>query len=92
MQYFKLISKYGCSLQREIGLSTGSLLVILFFVSVGVYFIGGIIVLKALRGATGWEMVPNHDFWCKLPSLVRVSGRDASSKMIIAVLDQEYYT
>ncbi|XP_018301754.1 uncharacterized protein [Mycetomoellerius zeteki] len=69
--YFKLISKYGCSLQREIGLSTGSLLVILFFVSVGVYFIGGIIVLKALRGATGWEMVPNHDFWCKLPSLVR---------------------
>ncbi|KAG5308585.1 MPRD protein, partial [Pseudoatta argentina] len=68
--YFKLVSPYGCKLQREIGLSTGSLLVILFFVSAGVYFIGGIIVLKALRGATGWEMVPNHEFWCKLPSLV----------------------
>ncbi|KYN37875.1 Cation-dependent mannose-6-phosphate receptor, partial [Trachymyrmex septentrionalis] len=68
---FKLVSPYGCKLQREMGLSTGSLLVILFFVSVGVYFIGGIIVLKALRGATGWEMVPNHEFWCKLPSLVR---------------------
>ena len=61
------------------GLSTGSLLVILFFVSVGVYFIGGIIVLKALRGATGWEMVPNHEFWCKLPSLVRVSDHDTST-------------
>ncbi|KYN11833.1 PREDICTED: uncharacterized protein LOC108767897 [Trachymyrmex cornetzi] len=69
--YFQLVSPYGCKLQREMGLSTGSLLVILFFVSVGVYFIGGIIVLKALRGATGWEMVPNHEFWCKLPSLVR---------------------
>ncbi|XP_012058115.1 PREDICTED: cation-dependent mannose-6-phosphate receptor-like [Atta cephalotes] len=69
--YFKLVSSYGCKLQREMGLSMGSLLVILFFVSVGVYFIGGIIVLKALRGATGWEMVPNHEFWCKLPSLVR---------------------
>ena len=91
MQYFKLVSSYGCKLQREIGLSTGSLLVILFFVSVGVYFIGGIIVLKALRGATGWEMVPNHEFWCKLPSLVKVSDRDTSNKMIITVLDQKYY-
>ncbi|XP_012538410.2 cation-dependent mannose-6-phosphate receptor [Monomorium pharaonis] len=68
---FRLMSPYGCAIQPERGLSTGSVLVILFFISVGVYFIGGIIVLKALRGATGWEMIPNHDFWCKLPSLVR---------------------
>jgi len=68
----------------EKGLSTGSVLVILFFVCAGTYFIGGIIVLKALRGATGWEMVPNHDFWCKLPSLVKVSGRNISDKMTTA--------
>jgi len=43
-------------------------------------------VLKALRGATGWEMVPNHDFWCKLPSLVKVSGRDISDKMTTAAI------
>jgi len=58
----------------------GSVLVILFFVSAGVYFIGGIIVLKALRGATGWEMIPNHEFWYKLPSLVKVSSYNASGK------------
>lgn len=69
-----MVSPYGCVKEPERGLSTGSVLVILFFVCFGVYFIGGIIVLKTLRGATGWEMVPNHDFWCKLPSLVRVSN------------------
>ncbi|XP_071559082.1 uncharacterized protein [Temnothorax nylanderi] len=69
--FFKLVSPYGCKIAPEKGLSTGSVLVIFFFVIAGVYFIGGIIVLRTLRGATGWEMVPNHDFWCKLPSLVR---------------------
>ncbi|XP_011172517.2 cation-dependent mannose-6-phosphate receptor [Solenopsis invicta] len=69
--YFKLVTPYGCKIQPEKGLSTGSVLVILFFVCFGVYFIGGIIALKTLRGATGWEMVPNHDIWFMLPSLVR---------------------
>jgi len=68
---FMLISPYGCKIEPVKGLSTGSVLVILFFTIAGVYFIGGIILLKTLRGATGWEMVPNHDFWCKLPSLVK---------------------
>ncbi|KAG7212728.1 hypothetical protein KM043_012995 [Ampulex compressa] len=53
------------------GLSTGSILVILCFVFSGIYFVGGALVLKFLRGATGWEMLPNHTFWCELPSLVR---------------------
>lgn len=53
------------------GLSTGSTLVILLFVFSGIYFIGGAILLKLLRGATGWEVLPNHEFWCDLPSLIR---------------------
>ncbi|KAK2581388.1 hypothetical protein KPH14_005072 [Odynerus spinipes] len=53
------------------GLSTGSTLVILLFVFSGLYFIGGAILLKFLRGATGWEVLPNHKFWCDLPSLIR---------------------
>lgn len=73
-------------IQPERGLSTGSVLVILFFISTGVYFICGIVVLKTLRGATGWEMVPNHDFWCKLPSLVKVSGRDTSGETATAAI------
>ncbi|CAL1679403.1 unnamed protein product [Lasius platythorax] len=69
--YFKLISPHGCKIESNKGLSTGSTLVILFFTITGIYFIGGMITLRILRGATGWEMLPNHDFWIKLPSLVR---------------------
>ncbi|KAL2711527.1 cation-dependent mannose-6-phosphate receptor [Vespula squamosa] len=52
-------------------ISMGSTLVILLFVFSGLYFVGGAIALKLLRGATGWEMLPNHEFWCDLPSLIR---------------------
>ncbi|XP_011336396.1 cation-dependent mannose-6-phosphate receptor [Ooceraea biroi] len=69
--FFHLSSPYACKIEPQKGLSTGSVLVILFFTFAGIYFIGGAIALKTLRGATGWEMLPNHDFWCELPSLVR---------------------
>lgn len=54
-------------------LSTGSILVILFFVFTTLYFAGGALVLKLLRGAEGREMIPNYDFWVDLPKLVNVS-------------------
>ncbi|XP_072761827.1 uncharacterized protein [Anoplolepis gracilipes] len=69
--YFMLSSPYGCKIEPHKGLSTGSILLILFFTITGTYFIGGIISLRILRGATGWEMLPNYDFWSKLPLLVR---------------------
>lgn len=53
------------------GLSVGSILLIIFFVFTGIYFIGGIIALKSLRGATGWEMIPNYTFWQEVSSLVK---------------------
>ncbi|KAL6261207.1 hypothetical protein P5V15_008732 [Pogonomyrmex californicus] len=71
---FTLRSPYGCKIipkSETKGLSTGSVLVILFFTFAGLYFFGGIIILKTLRGATGWEMIPNLDFWSTLPSLVK---------------------
>jgi len=78
LQYFILASPYACKIpphkESPKGLSGGSILVILFFIFTGVYFIGGIVTLKLLRGATGWEMLPNHEFWCDLPALVRVSN------------------
>lgn len=55
------------------GLSTGSILVILFFMFTTLYFVGGAIALKLLRGAEGREMIPNYDFWVDLPHLVSVS-------------------
>lgn len=72
-QYNLLLkSPYACKVSiRPKGLSVGSILLIIFFVFTGVYFISGIITLKLLRGATGWEMIPNHKFWQELPSLVK---------------------
>ncbi|XP_043262851.1 uncharacterized protein LOC122403410 [Colletes gigas] len=70
--YLTLISPHACKVQLYAkGLSTGSVLVILFIIFTGIYFIGGVIALKLLRGATGWEMIPNHEFWGELPSLIR---------------------
>ena len=37
------------------------------------YFVGGAVTLKLLRGAEGREMIPNYDFWVDLPNLVSVS-------------------
>ncbi|XP_063242839.1 uncharacterized protein LOC134542466 [Bacillus rossius redtenbacheri] len=53
------------------GMSTGSLLVILFFVFSLVYAGGGALALRFLRGASGREMIPNYDFWADLPYLCR---------------------
>ncbi|XP_034184883.1 cation-dependent mannose-6-phosphate receptor [Osmia lignaria lignaria] len=67
-----LVSPYACKVSiRPKGLSIGSILVLNFFIITGVYFIGGAMALKFLRGATGWEMVPNHTFWGELSSLVK---------------------
>nr|CAD7201503.1 unnamed protein product [Timema douglasi]CAD7411333.1 unnamed protein product [Timema poppensis] len=53
------------------GLSTGSLLVILFITFSSIYFFGGVLALKLLRGAEGKEMIPNYDFWVDVPYLCR---------------------
>lgn len=85
LQQLKLESKWTCpDLQQTTdetasqnsskdGLSVGSVLVILFFVFTTLYFVGGAIALKLLRGAEGREMIPNYDFWVDLPNLVSVS-------------------
>ncbi|XP_046983635.1 cation-dependent mannose-6-phosphate receptor-like [Schistocerca americana] len=82
---FELISAAACPTYRPAmspadfaagaaadgGLSTGSVLCILLFVFLGVYFVGGALALRLLRGATGREMVPNIEFWSALPELVK---------------------
>jgi len=85
LQKLKLESKWACpdpnltsdktasQNSNKDGLSTGSVLVILFFVFTTLYFVGGAVALKLLRGAEGREMIPNYDFWVDLPHLVSVS-------------------
>ncbi|XP_046423321.1 uncharacterized protein LOC124181123 [Neodiprion fabricii] len=67
-----LLSPKACKIAMHVGgLSTGSVLVIILFIFSGIYFLGGALALKLLRGATGWEMLPNQKFWFDLPALVR---------------------
>ncbi|XP_018322197.1 uncharacterized protein LOC108734927 [Agrilus planipennis] len=66
-----LFSPHSCVLLYHRGLSTGSVLLIIFFVCLTVYLVGGVLVLHFLRGARGKEMIPNYEFWSGLPSLVR---------------------
>jgi hypothetical protein len=86
LQKLKLDSKWACpvielatpdkiALQNSSsdGLSTGSVLVILFVVFATLYFVGGAVALRLIRGAEGREMIPNYDFWVDLPNLIKVS-------------------
>ncbi|XP_077534261.1 cation-dependent mannose-6-phosphate receptor-like [Haemaphysalis longicornis] len=80
--HYKDINKNGCERNVSIpfdgactphappgGLSAGSVLLILFFVGLLVYLVGGILI-RHNNGARGWEMVPHHQFWSELPSLI----------------------
>ncbi|KAK0072416.1 hypothetical protein PV325_011392 [Microctonus aethiopoides] len=67
-----LLSSKTCLIRlKSLGLSTGSVLVILLCVFSSLYFIGGAVALKVFRGAVGLELIPNYDFWSDLPGLVR---------------------
>ncbi|KAK2149729.1 hypothetical protein LSH36_439g01031 [Paralvinella palmiformis] len=69
-----LHTKYACLSKDgspKIGLSVGSILLILFFVGVLIYMVGGIVLLRCVRGARGFEQIPNYDFWLDFPVLVK---------------------
>ncbi|EFA08006.1 uncharacterized protein LOC103314060 [Tribolium castaneum] len=78
-------SPHACVITEKSGLSTGSVLLLIFFISFGAYFVGGILILYFMRGARGLETIPNVDFWRSLPGLVKdgiiflFSGCSASS-------------
>ncbi|RZF34770.1 hypothetical protein LSTR_LSTR007822 [Laodelphax striatellus] len=59
------------SLDDDEAMSTGSKLIIIFLVLFSAYFGGGVLALKYIRGAEGFEMIPNYEFWSDLPYLVR---------------------
>jgi len=66
----------GCPYPGETGgstgLSTGSILLIMFFVLLIVYVIGGILVNKFKMGVESMpEMCPNYQFWAGIPSLIK---------------------
>ena len=38
-----------------------------------IYVVGGILVMRFVRGARGVEMIPHYTFWSDFPLLIRVS-------------------
>ncbi|XP_059488787.1 uncharacterized protein LOC132204341 [Neocloeon triangulifer] len=73
---FILSSKGGCFTKvelpaDEVGLSAGATFLIIFFSLFAAYFIGGMAIMKFIKGAQGVEVIPNYEFWTGLPSLVK---------------------
>jgi len=53
------------------GLSDGSIFIIVFGVSLILYCVIGVFWRKTKIGSTGEGLIPNHEFWCGLPGLVK---------------------
>ncbi|KAL9966638.1 hypothetical protein ACROYT_G024746 [Oculina patagonica] len=54
------------------GLSIGSILLIVFFVLLIIYIIGGVLINKYKLGVESLpEMCPNYQFWAGIPSLIK---------------------
>ncbi|KAK9888123.1 hypothetical protein WA026_000395 [Henosepilachna vigintioctopunctata] len=68
---FTLNSPYACIIQEQEGSSFGKIFLITFLVICLLYFVGGACLLYFVRGARGLELIPNIDFWKKLPGLVK---------------------
>ncbi|CAK9292581.1 unnamed protein product [Gordionus sp. m RMFG-2023] len=52
-------------------LSVGSILLFLLFAILSLYFLVGVLYRKCYRRHSGYEILPNHDFWVDLPFLIR---------------------
>ncbi|XP_041368090.1 uncharacterized protein LOC121382627 [Gigantopelta aegis] len=52
-------------------LSFGSLMLLIFFSVVMMYFGVGCIYNKTVNGSTGSELIPQSGFWCSLPGLIK---------------------
>ncbi|XP_041367035.1 uncharacterized protein LOC121381753 [Gigantopelta aegis] len=75
--YFTLRSKYACAggsgpdITVTVSISAGSIMCIIFFVLLFVYFSSGVSYQTFVRKASGREMIPNSGLWCSLPGLIR---------------------
>ncbi|CAG5124759.1 unnamed protein product [Candidula unifasciata] len=69
---FTLATRHICAgAKNEGGLSPGSVMVIIFFVLLIVYILGGLLFQKFIRKAQGVEIIPNYVFWKDFPFLVK---------------------
>nr|XP_002126668.1 putative mannose 6-phosphate receptor-like protein C530.09c [Ciona intestinalis] len=67
---FELVGNTLCPKKSGGGLSAGSVLLIIFFVLLFVYLVGGILYNRYKNEETGLDMLPNKEFWASLPGLI----------------------
>lgn len=74
---FTLTSKCACdggckqSSKKDHNVSVGTILVVLFFVLLLVYFVGGFLFLKFYKHNEGTETIPQYEFWKDLPAKIK---------------------
>lgn len=62
---FELSHKCVCQKNplKTAGLSTGSIVIIIFLCAVFTYLVGGFVYMRFVLGAKGYEQIPNYGFW-----------------------------
>lgn len=68
---FTLQTTQICTVEPSEGISGGSVLLLLLFFFTLVYLAAGILFMKLVRSAVGWEAIPNIEFWKDFPALVK---------------------
>eukprot|EP00824_Muranothrix_gubernata_P016455 TRINITY_DN34049_c0_g1_i1.p2 TRINITY_DN34049_c0_g1~~TRINITY_DN34049_c0_g1_i1.p2 ORF type:complete len:251 (+),score=48.55 TRINITY_DN34049_c0_g1_i1:32-784(+) len=63
-------TKYACSTSGD-ALSGGWVFIIIVLTLVVLYLVSGIMYRRSRLGVTGWESLPNVEFWRQFPGLVK---------------------
>ncbi|KAH3719282.1 hypothetical protein DPMN_062113 [Dreissena polymorpha] len=72
----------GCHSSGAVeGLSVGSILLIIFFVTLALYLTAGVAYMRIRKQASGSDMIPNKEFWVVLPSHVVTGGKFVVAKI-----------
>ncbi|KAK6617356.1 hypothetical protein RUM43_014365 [Polyplax serrata] len=66
LEHVLVLRSKSCCPVSPSHISGASVFFLIIISAFSLYCIGGILVLKYLRGAKGIESIPNHEFWCKI--------------------------
>lgn len=72
---FSMLSQHACAKSephKPGSVGPGSVFVIIFFVAVAVYVLGGVFYQRTVAHARGWRQLPNYSLWAGIWSFVQV--------------------
>lgn len=79
--FFEIRSLAACGGAEPVqqGVGPGGVFGIIVFITVAVYFIGGVMYQRSVAHARGWRQLPNYSMWAGIGSFFKVSQEDLSS-------------